>query len=290
MLEELGDMELPIGPNITVRVPWKGACTGIVAVDKSDGTVYHARNQDFSPAKYLQNLLYSAVFTKGGKELFVAEMFAGYFMPVTALKRGPDGYSYEANTRYMDRRAGIVDFWKNLFDERRTLNGWTVRKALETTTTYDAFVQTMSTAPLVAPQYTIIAGVKKGTILARDPNTVAYQLTLGKPNPECRDDYIIITNFDYYFHDIREWFDPTGGKGIGHPRRPAAQRILNASAVLTPDVLWSTITDFEVMAKDTVFQVMINPEKGLWNASLPQCTECPKISPRVASSETSIMI
>eukprot|EP00932_Pfiesteria_piscicida_P007347 SRR837773.17404.p1 GENE.SRR837773.17404~~SRR837773.17404.p1 ORF type:complete len:258 (-),score=84.08 SRR837773.17404:74-847(-) len=245
-------------------------------MNNNDGTVYHARNQDFSPANYLQEMLYTGVFTKGDKELFRAQMIAGYFMPLTALVKGANGFSYETNTRYMDKQAGLETFWKNLFDAKRPLNGWSIRKALETTTNYEDFVKFMSTVPLIAPMYNIISGVKKGTILARDPDSVAHVMTLGQTNYECRDDYIIVTNFDYFFHDIREWFDPTGGKGIGHPRRPAAQKILNTSTVLTQDVLWAAINDFEVMAKDTIFQVVINVETGLWNASLPACTQFPK--------------
>jgi len=113
-----------------------------------------------------------------------------------------------------------------------------------------------------------VSGVKKGTILARNPDGVAKALVLGQSNFECRDDYIIITNFDFFYYDIREWFDPTGGK-IGRPRRIVAQRILNATQVLTPEVLFDVINTVGVIATDTIFQAIINVEKGLWNVSLP---------------------
>ena len=51
----------------------------------------------------------------------------------------------------------------------------------------------------------------------------------------------MVTNFDYYWHDVREWFDPTGSKGIGHPRRIEAQKLLNSTANLTPEFLFSVI-------------------------------------------------
>ncbi len=57
----------------------------------------------------------------------------------------------------------------------------------------------------------------------------------------------------------------------GHPtRREVAQEILNASVPtgLTPDVLWDTINAQGVIA-DTVFQAIINIEKGIWNVSQP---------------------
>ena len=64
----------------------------------------------------------------------------------------------------------------------------------------------------ISTEYAIVSGVQKGVILAKDPDTVAHTQTLGRPNWGQRDDYIIITNFDFYFHDIREQFDPTGGE------------------------------------------------------------------------------
>jgi hypothetical protein len=82
-----------------------------------------------------------------------------------------------------------------------------------------------------------VSGVQKGVILAKDPDTVAHTQTLGRPNWGQRDDYIIITNFDFYWDDIRENFDPTGGclplGGAPHGcynRRVTAQRMLNATA------------------------------------------------------------
>ena len=57
----------------------------------------------------------------------------------------------------------------------------------------------------------------------------------------------------------------------GHPtRREAAQEILNASLPtgLTQDLLFETINAQGVIA-DTVFQAIINVEKGIWNVSQP---------------------
>eukprot|EP00445_Apocalathium_hangoei_P074885 CAMPEP_0204152264 /NCGR_PEP_ID=MMETSP0361-20130328/26863_1 /ASSEMBLY_ACC=CAM_ASM_000343 /TAXON_ID=268821 /ORGANISM="Scrippsiella Hangoei, Strain SHTV-5" /LENGTH=82 /DNA_ID=CAMNT_0051107191 /DNA_START=21 /DNA_END=266 /DNA_ORIENTATION=+ len=82
---------------------------------------------------------------------------------------------------------------------------------METSTNYGDFAQKVSTSQLIVPMYIVISGVSKGTIIASDIGTVAHQMTLGETNLECRGVYIIITKFDYYFHDIREWFDPIGG-------------------------------------------------------------------------------
>lgn len=272
LLYELQTLMVPIH-NITL--PWKGpGCTGIVATDKSDGMVYHARNLDFSPAKFMQDLIYTGIFTKGGKEVFRAQMMAAYSMPLTGMKKGSNGFTFETNTRYFSEKDGNKELLKNLLEEKRELNGWAVRKVLETAVDYEAAVAAFKSVKLVATEYLIISGVRKGTILARHPDYCAYQLTLGQHNFECRADYIIVTNFDYWWHDIREWFDPTGIRGIGRPRRIAAQKILNASKVLTPAVLFSALEDTGDLAKDTIYQAIMNVEAGLYNVSLPACKEC----------------
>jgi len=46
-------------------------CTGIIAYD-TDGTVNHARNQDFALPEYLSKILYTGIFTRNGVELFRA--------------------------------------------------------------------------------------------------------------------------------------------------------------------------------------------------------------------------
>jgi len=237
---------------------------------------YHARNQNFSPAPYMQSLTYTANFKKGGQELFKGQMIAAYALPLTGLKKGSNGFSMETNTRYLDHHGGNKEWINNLLKEKRPLNSWTVRKILEQQPDFESAVKAAKEEPLVATQYLIMSGVKKGTIIARNPNDVSYQLTLGQPNYHCRDDYIIVTNFDYWYHDIREYFDPTSQLGLGHSRRTAAQKILNSSAVLTQDVMWKTISDKGVEATDTIFQAVINVEIGMWNVTLPPCKDCGK--------------
>jgi len=268
MMYELSTLMIPI-ENVTI--PWKGpGCTGIIGVDKN-GTTYHGRNLDFSlknNGTEMQNVVYIGIFTKGGKEIFRSQMMAGYSCSVTGMKMGPNGFTVEVNTRFPDAVGGNKAMLHNLLDEKRPLNGWTIRKVFETAPDYEAAVKALSTTPYVAQQYNIISGVKKGVILARDPDNVAFQLTLGQPNPECRSDYIIITNFDFWWHDIREWFDPSAGE-IGHPRRLIAQGVLNATETLSAEAVYKAISTKGVQATDTIFQAIMSVEKNLWNVSFP---------------------
>lgn len=215
MLYELQTVMVPI-ENITL--PWRGpGCTGIVALNKADGKVYHARNMDMGPDKLMQELQYTGIFKKAGREVFRAEMFAAVSFVITGMKKGPNGFAMETNTRYLDHWGGNKEMLTNLLSERRLLNTWSARKILETAVDYEAAVEAFSSVKLVATQYVILSGVKKGTILARNPDGLAYQLTLGQPNYHCRDDYIIVTNMDYWYHDIRECLIQRVEKALGTP-------------------------------------------------------------------------
>lgn len=250
------------------RMPRGPGCTGIIALDKSDGTVNHARNLDFPPADLMTDMVYTAIFTKGGKELFRSQMAAGYQQLITGMRRGPNGYAIERNTRYADHVGGFDETMKHLVGGR-TLNGWTLRKIMEAHADYESATAAIAQAQYASPEYAIVSGVKKGLIYARDPGYVAHTQTLGKHNFDERDDYIIITNFDFFWHDIREYFDPTGGSIGPNTRRVVAQRRLNASSVLTPEVLFEAINGKGTIA-DTIFQAIINVEKDIWNVSLPE--------------------
>jgi hypothetical protein len=278
-LQFLYELQTLMVPIINFTAPWHGpGCTGILARNSADGMVYHARNLDFTPAHYMQNLVYTGIFKKANKEVFRAQMIAGYQFPPTGMKKGPNGFTIEQNTRYLDHEGGNTEFLKRLLDEKVEFAGWTRRKVFENAADYEAAVETLATTPYISTEYNIVGGVRKGTILARNPTGLAYKMVLGESNYQCRDDYIIITNFDYVYHDIREWFDPTeaSGKGMFHPRRIAAQKLLNSSAVLTPEVLTTVINDVDVAAKETIFNGIMNVETGLWNMTLPACVSCKK--------------
>lgn len=71
----------------------------------------------------------------------------------------------------------------------RDLNGWSLRKILETETEYEAAIEAIKAVPYASTEYAIVSGVRKGTIISRNPNGVAYEQVLGQPNVDERDDY-----------------------------------------------------------------------------------------------------
>jgi hypothetical protein len=107
--DEAEQWQLPAQFAGLARIPAKhrAGCTGIIA-RTADGTVAHARNLDFSPVPYMTQLVFTGIFTKGGKEIFRSQMVAGYTSMVTGAKMAMDGivdgFAIERNTRYPDHR------------------------------------------------------------------------------------------------------------------------------------------------------------------------------------------
>jgi hypothetical protein len=244
-------------------------CTGIIARSADDGTVTHARNLDFSFAKWLSNMTYNGVFYKGGKELFTAQMIAGYSAVITGMRRGQNGYAIEINTRFPSKSSNINSLMTHIFHEKRTTSGWIKRQVLQNIDNFEEAVKAFSTSPYASTEYNVISGNQKGVILARNPDDVYHTLTLG-PN---KNDYIVITNFDYWDHDIKEYFDYTSTH-FGHSRRIGAEKILNASANINYAQLYQTLNDEEVIAKDTIFQMFANVQKDSYKTFLPPCADC----------------
>jgi hypothetical protein len=244
-------------------------CTGIIARSADDATVTHARNLDFSFAKWLGNMTYNGVFHKQGKELFTAQMIAGYSMPLTGMRRGKNGYTIEINTRYPPKEWNVKNLLDLLFKEKRASSGWIKRQVLQDVDNFEDAVKAFSTRPYASTEFNIISGNQKGVILARNPDDLYHKLTLG-PN---KNDYILMTNFDYWDHDFKEWLDPTSIH-FGHSRRIGAEKILNASTNINSDQLYKTLNDDEVVAKDTIFQALMNVETDSYKTFLPDCKDC----------------
>ena len=91
-----------------------------------------------------------------------------------------------------------------------------------------------------------MAGVRQGTIVAREPNGVAHKIVLGVDHPK----YIVITNFDYWNNDWREYFDPSANF---YRRRISVQRALDSLDTITKDDLFNTLNRYDVKAIDTIY-------------------------------------
>lgn len=100
----------------------RAGCTGIIARTE-DGSVAHTRNLDFSPVPVMTQLVFTGIFTKGGKEIFRSQMNAGYTSIVTAAKMASDGaqdgFAIERHTRYPDHSSGNEEMFKHLLQDHK---------------------------------------------------------------------------------------------------------------------------------------------------------------------------
>jgi len=239
---------------------------GILARAK-DGTVWHARNLGFAMPKVSQHMVYNALFTKGGKKLFKAQMAFPSVQVFTATRKGHNGYSYQVNTRYVSDQADSMSLMANLYQKKIPLAAWTARKVLENTDNYEDAVKLFSETPTPGPEYTVLSGVKKGTVLYRDPDSVAYKLDLDDKHP-----YIVVTNFDSAKGDEREWLQPTRTKGVSS--RVRAEKMLEKAKDITPELLQEVLNDKDVTTSNVIYQSLTNVEHGVYKSSLPHCANC----------------
>jgi len=203
---------------------------------------------------------YIGNFTLAGKQLFTAHMVASYSGVITAFK--PGAFSLELNTRFASHVDGNEETIENYFEKKTPLASWEIRKLFEDPglTSFDAFRENLETMNITATAFFVISGVKKGVIIAREAASVAHEIEIsGKEN-----DYIVITNFDYWNDDIRAFFDPSCQKP-GHPRRLEALAMLDSMKEITSDGMFATINSKGVFAKDTILQARFNVEKGYAN-------------------------
>jgi hypothetical protein len=246
-------------------------CTGIIARDGRDGSVYHARNFDFTYTNYTQPLVYNAIFTRAGKEVFTAQMVAPFQGVITGIKKGPDGFSYAIHTRFTNESyKSMADdtFGHPFFGLDLPPLTWIGRKTMEEAQNYNDAVETFSTVPLPAPTISVVSGVRKGVILTRAPDRLVRRLDLGN-NP-----FIVGTNYDS--DELEAWLDDTAAIGSSNiSRRLNAENMLKGHKVVTPELLQTVLSDERVMATTTVFQAIINIEKGIYNSTLPRCIKCP---------------
>lgn len=137
-------------PNLSLST-W--GCTSILL--KTPTGMVHGRNMDYLPRDALQKMTYIAIFSKGGKEIFRAIMFAGISDVLTAWKgldknSTRDVMSFSVNARHPASSTlgdifDLLQIKKLLKSRENHLIGWLPRKALEEETEYDAVFQRLST-------------------------------------------------------------------------------------------------------------------------------------------------
>lgn len=194
-------------------------CTSIVVQD-TKGHMYHGRNLDFGlflgwdshnntwlTAEYLRNLVINVNFIKDNKVLFSSVQFAGYIGVLTAVKK--NAFSLTVNERFVLNGGyiGLAEWILGRHDQKWM--GLLTRQVMETAESYKAAQKYLSSVPLIAPVYFILAGKKshQGCVITRSRDDFDIWGLGAKHTNQTGDWYLVQTNYDHWntppFYDDR---------------------------------------------------------------------------------------
>jgi len=174
------------------------ACTGIVA-QNSNGTVFHARNQDYPPP--FAPLQYDGIFMKNGEVLFEATSFAG-IIGVGGTCMSPGGFSVSIDARGTNtpKLAEALELAKSgAHFSAPTIT----REVCARGGGFESAIEYLSSEIMIDPLYFIVAGSEpgQGAVVTRNASAAAgetdvWRLKDGYPkeNPF----YLVETNYDHW--------------------------------------------------------------------------------------------
>lgn len=174
------------------------ACTGIVA-QNSNGTVFHARNQDYPPP--FAPLQYDGIFMKNGEVLFEATSFAG-IIGVGGTCMSPGGFSVSIDARGTNtpKLAEALELAKSgAHFSAPTIT----REVCARGGGFESAIEYLSSEKMIDPLYFIVAGSEpgQGAVVTRnasaaDGDSDVWRLKDGYPkeNPF----YLVETNYDHW--------------------------------------------------------------------------------------------
>lgn len=242
-------------------------CTSIISrmIDKETGEtrIVHGRNLDYPlVVQTMRDSLYKAVFTKNGKELCVALVFAGFQGIYTGIKK--NGYSISYNLRRKTENNGfaktmILSFlgykkWSNIIKD--TFIHWdTVEEA----------VSYLSETPAVNPCYLTVWGIDKGAKLTKDRFKTRTQWIYAYDNEDNEENktYDVQTNWD-------DWEEPPKRD---NDRLITAKKLvesINVEDMNEPTMLYSILHVSPVWNCDTVYWAYMDPKTYKWTVMIPE--------------------
>ena len=242
-------------------------CTSIVA-QSSNGTVYHARNQDY-PLRFAKTTI-EVDFYRGGSRLYTSTIFAGSEdISGSALRAG--GWSFSINERkYTDTNTPAALERTLAVAAAGGLPAIVVaRMAMEKSgaqqlSTYASALQYLSSTPLLIPNFFALAGTRsgEGAILTRDPEAgKAEVVALGTAQLGGESWFVAVTNSDI-----------TIQPNFSNPDSRIAATLTHMKAVGAANVdlqaLWDVLSKPPVFASDTLHTELMLPASGEYTTRL----------------------
>lgn len=230
-------------------------CTSIVA-QRSNGTVYHARNQDY-PSMFA-NITIDVSFVRGEDALYEATMFAGS-VGLSGSAQSSHGWSYSINWRGDTLPGSAYD--RALAAARNGAVSAVVaaRIAMDAGLKFPAALSNLTSAPLISPIYYTLAGPQSGdgAVVSRNRTGAVDVLQLGRAQDGGAPWFVLQTNDD-------NWRPPNDD------RRAAGLKSMLALGADDVDLaaLWTVLSTPPVFASDTLHTELMVPAWGQYVTKL----------------------
>ncbi len=247
------NLSLPLADLVVMNLFYEMtvACTSIVCQQERDGvaTLIHGRNMDYDVAG-LQAITVEVRYLRAGALAYTAVTYAGYVGVLTGVRAGAFSVTVD------ERDTANSSLWANaaeaLLHGGRGL-GLHLRELLDSpATTFDSAVADLTTVPLIAPAYVILAGAGpgQGAVVTRERDRAVDVWRLAPPGTW----YLVETNYDHWLPDPP-----------GDARRGPAEQRLNATgaAGVTPQGLFSAVLGlFPNLNSMTIYTAVMVPATG----------------------------
>jgi hypothetical protein len=234
------------------------SCTSLVA-QRSNGTVYIARNQDYPPPFTL--LMVHAIFQRANKTVYEGTTYAGTIGLSTAAIFSPGGgfaLSIDARENPLQGSAEGQDEAVAAAKRGAAVFPIMTRQACELTNNFAAAVTFLSTKEMIMPGYLIIAGGQpgEGAIITRNAtaNSTDVLTLFDKVHDEGGGDwYVAETNFDH-------WKPEPDYPLTNVTRRGTATKVLNSIGSDAIDLLglWNVLDTYPVYNLATIHTDLIS--------------------------------
>ena len=239
------------------------SCTSM-AVQRANGTVFLARNQDYPPPFSL--VQHHAIFQRGGKTLFEGTGFAGTIGLATG--QVPGEWAVSINARGGANSPDLPTALK-LAREGASLFPLATREAMEVNggsmTTFSDALSYFTSHNLIMPGYLIVAGKDpgQGAIVTRNSTAAAGGADVFRLNNAHGTDeaggkwYVVQTNTDHWVH-------ASNYPGFHTSRRATATAALDkiTAADVDLDQLWSVLSTKPVYNAATIHTELVAPAWG----------------------------
>jgi len=252
-----------------------GLCTSIVAEDDK-GHIYHGRNLDFGlwPAwdskgddwtltELLRPLLFQADVMKGGKVLYHITNYAGYVGVHTGMK--PHAFSVTIDSRFDDNFDSRLLAWlKPNSTHTGKFVSFTVRQALEQTSSYSEALTFLNDTGLIGPAYLILGGMQpgEGAVITKESAETLDVMTINGRMAQHKQKFVVQTNYDNW--KSPPWFDDR--------RIPAIDCMeqLTPSGTNLPG-LFNVLSAKPNLNRLTTFTVLIDVMEDSYNSYKQRC-------------------